>query len=269
MPPTLFLNKLILRMNIYMKKIIALILCMLQMLLSLNVAAQSEKNIILDVPSVNYNTNEVTISGRLDNYTYSYWNNSQITLFVIKSNTTPAAAQLDSSLLFNIEEIAPERDGTFTYTFKHSFKELVDKCSVYVNYNGYATAKASYTISDSNYEETLSGRVLLALNSPLYYYNGVKLDSVIFPYSVGEEIYIPAKILSADAAEGTYTAVSSLENATVYEDSGIICIGEPISNEQAASLQRLFGIHVAENGDNTSSGMSNLPVKTIITLLLE
>ncbi len=246
-----------------MKKIIALILCMLQMLLSLNVAAQSEKNIILDVPSVNYNTNEVTISGRLDNYTYSYWNNSQITLFVIKSNTTPAAAQLDSSLLFNIEEIAPERDGTFTYTFKHSFKELVDKCSVYVNYNGYATAKASYTISDSNYEEALSGRVLLAVNSPLYYYNGEKLDSVIFPYSAGEEIYIPAKILSADAAEGAYTAVSSLENATVYEDSGIICIGEPISNEQAASLQRLFGIHVAENGDNTSSGMSNLPVKTI------
>ena len=38
---------------------------MLQMFLSLNVAAQSEKNIILDVPSVNYNTNEVTISGRL------------------------------------------------------------------------------------------------------------------------------------------------------------------------------------------------------------
>ena len=246
-----------------MKKIFTLICMVLMMFFSLNVSAQNEKDILLDVPLINHKTHEVTIKGKLDDFSYSMWNNSCMTLYVVKSGVEPSEILFDNSVLYNIAEFSPEKDGTFSYTFEHQFKETLDKCTVYVNYSGYNSKQISYTISAENYNEFLSDRVIIAVNSPIYYNDGNKCESATIPYYYGDEVYIPNVMLSSDDISGEYTLLSDLTDASFYEESGIICIGNEISNEQSIILQSLFGLHVSVNGDDTLYGMNNSPVKTI------
>jgi len=246
-----------------MKKIFTLICMVLMMFFSLNVSAQNEKDILLDVPLINHKTHEVTIKGKLDDFSYSMWNNSCMTLYVVKSGVEPSEILFDNSVLYNIAEFSPEKDGTFSYTFEHQFKETLDRCTVYVNYSGYNSKQISYTISAENYNEFLSDRVIIAVNSPIYYNDGNKCESATIPYYYGDEVYIPNVMLSSDDISGEYTLLSDLTDASFYEESGIICIGNEISNEQSIILQSLFGLHVSVNGDDTLYGMNNSPVKTI------
>lgn len=261
--------KFILRMYTYMKNFFTFIVfCIVfSTFFTFNASAQTDKDILLDVPVIDYATNEITISGTLDDYTYSMWNNSRITLYVVKNGVEPAEILLDDSVLFNIAEFSPEKDGTFSYTFEHQFKESFDRCRVYVNYSGYNCNQISYSISDENYNEILSDRVIIAVNSPVYYNNGEKYEAENIPYYYEDDIYIPSEMISPEGQEGTYMLLSDISGASYYEEGGIICIGDKISDDNAMILQPLFGLHVSIDGNDTLYGMNNSPVKTIARAL--
>ena len=248
-----------------MKKFLKLfLLCILSVILvSVNVSAQEDKDILLDIPVIDYTTHKVTISGTLDDYTYSMWDNSRITLYVVKKGVEPAEILFDDSALFNIAEFAPEKDGAFSYTFEHQFKETFDQCSVYVSYSDYNSKQTSYTIGNANYNEILSDRVIIAVNSPIYYNNGNKYEAKTLPYCQDDKVYVPSEMLSSEGEAGAYTLLSEILGASFCEESGIICIGDKISNEQSMILQPLFGLHVSADGDDSLYGMNNSPVKTI------
>lgn len=231
-------------------------------LFAFGVSAKADKNILLNAPVVDYTAGKITINGSLDDYTYSMWDNSRITLYVAKNGVEPADILLDNSALFNIAEFSPNRDGSFSYTFTHVFKETFDRCTVYVNYSGYSTKQVSYSISNADYNEILSGRTLIAVNSPVYYAGGVKCEAESVPYYYGDEVRVPNEMLSKADGEG-YTLLSEIDGASLDEESGIISVGGAIPNEKAMAIQSLFGVHVSPDGDDTGHGMNTAPVKTV------
>lgn len=258
-----------------MKKIVAVLLniAMIISICAANVCA-AEKSITLDIPIVDNVNAKITINGGLENYTYSYWNNYSATITVLAEGASLCDAAADNSLIFQIAECKLDDKGKFSYTFKHNFKSISDSCTVFVNVDGMQTQTVHYTISsNSGYPGIFGENIIMCVESPVYFVDGVKHETENVPYALNGSIYLPVqelntaldddKILTEDTYINSEILTVYGKTVNIFSDLGIVCIGNGISEKQASSIKMEFGIHVTVDGNDYNDGSAAKPVATI------
>lgn len=268
-----------------MKRFFAALISII-MLLSAIPSMANERFIKITQLAANNLTGDVTISGKLEGYSYSYWGGEQlVTITVVKKGATPEQAQADNDKLFHLAELNVSTAGEFTYTFTHKMKQTVDECVVWVNSSGYEKATGSYSLYvQGSQDEILESANVAIVGSPLYYINGLVREAEKLPYEEDGSFFIPAKMaaeltgaeyndkennfkLNESTFEEEYIETETLKNAGIsifeYPESGILYFGAEITKTQAESLVPMFGIHVSNTGDDNDTGTVNNPVSSI------
>ena len=266
------------------KKFISALLSIL-MIVSAVPSYAAEKYISLNPVVADTKTGEVTVSGKLEGYKYSYWRKSQVaTISVIESGTTPDGAVTNQEKIFHLAETPVSENGEFTYTYSHKSKKEYDTCVVRVQSDSFTGASTSYSFYNAGSQNELlenSGAVIVG--SPLYYAGETSAEGKKAPYIKDGSIYIPADmaatILAADYNEENgsfvYNGVTFTGDVTAaqlsaagavlheYPEYGIVYFGNEITQSQAESLIPMFGIYVSVNGNDYASGTIKAPVRTI------